>query len=587
MKAIDFKPAKCSHCYRCVRTCGVKAITIKNQQAQIMEDYCILCGHCLNECPQDAKTYISDLDKVRGWIQSGAITAVSLAPSYRSLFHFRDPGQVLDALKRLGFTHVRETAEGAALVTNEYRQLLEQKTMANIITTCCPSVNLLIETYYPALIPYLAPVVSPMIAHARLLKKEYGPDIKVIFIGPCISKKAEAYENSTEHAVDAVLNFEEVKRWLRAESIRVKDCDPLPMPQPDPHVNRLYPVAGGIITSVRASCEPGHETYRKFSVDGVSNCIDLCENLLTGDLSRCFIEMSACEGGCIQGPMTGSAKLSRFRSKVDLEEDIEVVPADDQLLHFSGIDFPTAKIFRDKSPRRVYPSESQIREILAKVGKYTKEDELNCGACGYPTCRDKAVAVYQNKAELTMCIPYMNEKAQSLANLVLETSPNMTIIVGEDMMIQEFSHAAEKHFHITRKEALETYLFQLMDTDDFEWVFEHKQPLRNKKVEFPEYGFTATMSLVYIKKQNAVLAILIDITKEEEQAMQDYMMKLETVEMAQKVIDKQMMVAQQIAGLRGETTAETKVTLTNICRTLLDEDEEEGQEDGDSYEHQH
>ena len=184
MKAIDFKPAKCSHCYRCVRTCGVKAITVKDQQAQILEDSCILCGDCLNECPQDAKVYLSDLEKVKKWIAAGQKTVVSLAPSYYSLFRYNQPGQVFDALMRLGFTHVRETAEGAALVTNEYRKRLEQKTMANIITTCCPSVNLLVETYYPALIPYLAPVVSPRTAHARLLKQEYGPDVKVIFIGP-------------------------------------------------------------------------------------------------------------------------------------------------------------------------------------------------------------------------------------------------------------------------------------------------------------------------------------------------------------------------------------------------------------------
>ena len=189
MNVIDFKPAKCSHCYRCVRTCHVKAITVKDQQAQIIADSCIYCGDCLNECPQDAKIYLSDLHKVKTWIAADVPIAVSLAPSYRSLFHFNEPGQVFDALKRLGFTYIRETAEGAALVTNEYRKLLEKKDMKNIITTCCPSVNLLIETYYPSLIPYMAPVVSPMTAHARMLKDEYGPDVKVVFIGPCVAKK--------------------------------------------------------------------------------------------------------------------------------------------------------------------------------------------------------------------------------------------------------------------------------------------------------------------------------------------------------------------------------------------------------------
>lgn len=571
MKAIDSKPAKCSHCYRCVRTCGVKAITIKDQQAQILSDACILCGYCLNECPQEAKIYLSDLHKVKGWIASGTKIAVSLAPSYRSLFHFDEPGQVFDALGRLGFTYIRETAEGAALVTSEYQKLLQQKTMKNIITTCCHSVNLLIETYYPSLVPYMAPVVSPMVAHARMLKQEYGPDVKVVFIGPCISKKAEAYDNSGQ-AVDAVLNFHEVKKWLRTEDIQIKSCEPLPLPGSDPHVNRLYPITGGIITSVNASEGPHTDTYRKFAVDGVKNCMDLCENLLLGKLSNCFIEMSACEGGCIQGPMTGNTKLARFQSRVDLEEKVEVVPAEDKLLQFDTSSLPVDRTFQDKSPEAPIPTEEQLQEILAKTGKFSKADELNCGACGYHTCREKATAVFQGKAELSMCIPFMNEKAQSMSNVVLEASPNMTIIVDRDLRIQEFSAAAEKHFHITRKEALETDLFLLMDTDDFEWAFEHKHNVASKKVEFPEYDFIATVRLIYMDKEDTVLAILIDITKEEQAARQEYLKKLDTIDLAQKVIDKQMMVAQQIAGLLGETTAETKVTLTNICETLLDDE---------------
>ncbi len=569
MKIIDFKPAKCGHCYRCVRVCAVKAVTIKNQQAQIMTDSCILCGDCLNECPQDAKIYFSDLHKVKSWLDAGEKIAVSLAPSYRSLFHFHDPGQVVSALKYLGFTYIRETAEGAALVTREYQKLLEEKKMRNIITTCCPSVNLLVETYYPALIPYLAPVISPMAAHAQLLKHEYGPDTKVVFIGPCISKKAEAYDHSE---VDAVLNFYEIKKWLRDEDIQIKLCQPQPISGFDSHVNRLYPITGGIITSVNTSDRPQQETYRKFAVDGISNCIDLCENLLSGRLSKCFIEMSACEGGCIQGPMTGNTKLARFQSRVELEEAVKALPAEDGLLHFDTASLSTARTFQNKLARESQPTEEQLRQILAKTGKYSKEDELNCGACGYHSCREKAIAVFYGKAELSMCIPYMSERAQSLSNTVLDVSPNMTLIVDRDLNIQEFSAAAEKHFGITRKQALETNLFELMDTEDFEWAFEHKHNVGNKKVDFPEYGFIAMLRLVYMKKEDTVLAILIDITKEEEAAQQEYMKKLETVDLAQKVIDKQMTVVQQIAGLLGETTAETKVTLNNICKTLLEDE---------------
>ena len=171
-----------------------------------------------------------------------------------------------------------------------------------------------------------------------------------------------------------------------------------------------------------------------------------------------------------------------------------------------------------------------------------------------------------------MCIPYMNEQARSLSNMVLEASPNMMIIVNRELKIEEFSAAAEKHFHLKRKKALETYLFELIDTDDFEWAFKYKQHIHNKKIGFPEYGFIAMMRLIYMHREDKVLAILVDITKEEKAAEQAYIKNLETVELAQQVIDKQMKVAQEIAGLLGETTAETKVTLSNICKKLLDDE---------------
>lgn len=181
MKVIDFKDAKCRHCYKCVRHCMVKAISIENEQAHILQDHCIHCGHCLEVCPQNAKTFASDLERVKGYLEAGFRTVISIAPSYLGVLEFDSPGQVVDALLKLGFAEVRETAEGAALVTNEYRKLIREKKMPNIVTTCCPSVNDLIEKYYPDCAKYMAPVVSPMIAHGRYIKKIYGNDTKVVF----------------------------------------------------------------------------------------------------------------------------------------------------------------------------------------------------------------------------------------------------------------------------------------------------------------------------------------------------------------------------------------------------------------------
>ena len=575
IEIIDFKATKCKHCYKCVRYCEVKAIQVKDERAVIMPDKCILCGHCLKICPQSAKTLKSDLDLVKGFIARGDRVVVSIAPAYMGLLKYKTIGQVRSALIRLGFEDVRETSEGAAFVTAEYARLLEEHTMENIITTCCPSVNDLVEIYYPELVPYLAPVVSPMIAHGKLLKEELGRDVRVVFLGPCIAKKKESLDMRHQGFIDAVLNFNDINRWLDEENIVIEDCEDMPFTRFDPKVNRLYPVTNGVVSSVLAT-EPEKDGYRKFYVHGVSNCIDLCKSMALGENKGCFIERNMCSGGCIKGPTVNDESISRFKVKLDMEEAIAREPASGKAMEPVWEKVSFRKRFVDRSPKDPMPTEEQIREILRMTNKTRPEDELNCGACGYPTCRDKAIAVFQHKAEVSMCIPFMHEKAESMANLVMETSPNIVLIVGEDMRILEYSDVGEKYFGKTRSEALQMYLYEFIDPADFQWVFETHQNIHGKRVNYPEYHLSTLQNIVYIEKENAVLATFIDITKEEEQAREDYEKNLETIDLAQKVIHKQMMVAQEIAGLLGETTAETKTTLTKLCQSLLDDGSDGG-----------
>ena len=570
MGIIDFKATKCKHCYKCVRNCEVKAIMIKDGRAEIMPDKCILCGKCLQICPQSAKTLVSDLDLVKGYIKSGKTVVVSLAPSYMGLLKYKTIGQVQAALLKLGFADVRETSEGAVLVTEEYARLLREAAMENIITTCCPSVNDLIEIYYPQLVPYLAPVVSPMIAHGKLLKKEYGQDAKVVFIGPCIAKKKESRAERHDDCIDAVLNFNDLHQWLREADIEIEECEDIPFVKADPKVNRLYPVTNGVVNSVLAT-EGRADDYRKFYVHGIRNCIDLCESMSRGEINGCFIEMNMCSGGCIKGPTVEDETISRFKVKLDMEETIAKEPVQAKTVAAMEEGVVLRKNYLDRSPEDAMPTEEEIRAILKKIGKVRAEDELNCGACGYATCREKAVAVFQKKAEITMCIPYMHDKAESLANLVMETSPNVVMIVDKEMKIMEYSAVGEKYFGKTRAEALEMYLYELIDPADFQWVYDSHQNIHGKKITYPEYHLSTLQNIVYVEQQDVVLATIIDITKEEEQMQQDYEKKLETIDLAQKVIHKQMMVAQEIAGLLGETTAETKTTLTKLCRSLLED----------------
>lgn len=571
MRVIDFKDASCRHCYKCVRNCEVKAISVQNEQAHIMKDHCINCGHCLEVCPQNAKTFASDMERVKGYLKQGMKTVISIAPSYLGVLEYEKPGQVVDALLKLGFYEVRETAEGAALVTQEYRKLLKDGTMKNIITTCCPSVNDLIEKYYPALTGQMAPVVSPMIAHGRLIKQIYGEDTKVVFLGPCIAKKEEAVgDKRVIGAVDAILTFEEITKWWAAEGIDVNACEDRPLGNPDPRVNKLYPVGGGIVKSILA--DSVEDNYYKVYVDGLKPCMELFEELMKGEIADCFFEVNVCEGGCIKGPASDKWQQTVIKAKMNVEDQVgHREPAEG----IDGSSISMEKQFHDRHVADRMPDGSEMRDVLKAMGKYTAEDELNCGACGYPTCRAKAVAVYQKKAEIGMCLPHALEQAESMSNVVMDVTPSMILIVDKDMRIRECNKKAQEMLDVSREEALERYIFEFLDDRDIAEVLRTKRQVIHKKVGLESIGMTVVESIIYIESLESVLVTYQDITKEEKAKEQHYNLKIETVEMAQRVIDKQMMVAQEIAGLLGETTAETKVTLSKLRDSILFEEEGE------------
>lgn len=568
MKVIDFRDASCRHCYKCVRNCSVKAISVKNAQAHIITENCIHCGHCLEVCPQNAKTFASDLDKVKGFLRQGMKVYISIAPSYLSVLEYESPGQVAGALLRLGFCQVRETAEGAAYVTREYQKLIRDGSMKNIITTCCPSVNDLVEKYYPSLVTQMAPVVSPMVAHGRLIKKMFGESVKVVFLGPCIAKKAEAEgDERVAGAIDAILTFEEITGWLKQEGISIKECEDTGFGNPDPEVNRLYPVSGGIVKSVLAD-EPA-SGYRKVYVDGLKPCMELFESMERDELDGCFLEVNICEGGCIKGPASHNWNKSFVKSRLEIEKKVQKVTAPIQ----ETPDIPMAKKFYGQGIKKAAPTRLQLEGILRAMGKYTKEDELNCGACGYPSCRDKAEAVFLNKAEIGMCLPYAVAQAETMSNVILDATPNLNFIVDRELKIRECNKKAQEFLGISRDEALERYIFEFIDEEEIEETLKTRIPVARKKKVLDEYGITALETVVYIEKKDCVLVIIQDVTKEEHAREQRVKTKMDTLEIAQQVIDKQMMVAQEIAGLLGETTAETKVALTKLRNSVLFEEE--------------
>ncbi len=565
MSVIHSEKANCKNCYKCVRVCPVKSIRVENHQAKIIERDCIFCGSCVMGCPQGAKVVSGSTEKVKSLLASGQKVLVSLAPSYYSAFDVTEPEQFAGQLVALGFYGVSETSAAAAYVTAAYYEQMKQGEQKNLITTSCPSANRLIETYYPSLIGQLAPVVSPMIAHGRLLKQEY-PDAKVVFVGPCIAKKDEAQDIRHDSEIDAVLTFEELQTWMKDANATLENAQPVKFLNESSKILRMYPIADGILESIKACAGGDLGDWELLSVSGKENCQLLCESLERGELEHCVIELNICEDGCINGPKTVGDPVSRFRKRGQVrryaQQDCDRFP-----------DLPAqvalGKPFFDRSSKEALPDEQTIRKLLEKIGKDTPEKELNCGTCGYATCRDKVVAVYQNKAEWNMCLPYMRERAESLSNHVLAQSPEIIMIVNEEMDIIEFNTAAQQAFGISRHEALEKNLYELLDASDFERVQETKEAIHNKTVAYPEYGITTQQDILYLENENVVIGMLRDITQEIEEQEQKYKLRMDSMEMAQKVIDKQMVAAQQIAFLLGETTAETKVTLTRLKEMMV------------------
>ncbi len=566
MDIIQFKEVNCKNCYKCIRSCPVKAISFKDDHAQIIKEECILCGKCLHVCPQNAKSVMSEVDRVKGFINKKKSVYASVAPSFAPLFNISDVKQISYIFKKLGFSYMEETAVGAAALTPEYERLLKENNMRNIITTACPTIVNLIEKHFPELIGQLAPLVSPMIAHGRLLKKMYGNDIKVVFVGPCLSKKEEGMDIKYEEVINGVITFEDLEKWINDENISIDNIDDIDGNDEFHILNtRFYPSPGGLVKSLDLTKEYNYK-FAKF--DGIDRCVEILKQIKNGDVNNYFIEMNSCSGACLNGVCMNSGNhgfletMDKLMYYVNNSSKITANPREFE----TKVDLSTK--YNDKSKHYKMPSEKEITDILNKMGKFSKEDELNCSACGYNSCREKAIGVFNGKADLRMCLPYLRERAESISNVIINSTPNAIFTLNEDFNITEVNLSAKKMFNLGSGELHNKNIFEILDCTDIAVVNDTKKDIFNSKYNYKDYGITVEQSILYLKEHRMIMVIMKDITQEENNKQQMHRVKCDTVDIAQRVIEKQMRVAQEIASLLGETTAETKVALTKLKNTI-------------------
>lgn len=560
MSVIELNPTNCQNCYKCIRECPIKAIAFKDGRAKIIDKECILCGICVQSCPQNAKYIRNDADTVRGLLALEKPVYASIAPSWQGWYDNDDFGVISAALKRLGFAGVEETAIGAAETSREYAELMEKGSMKNIIGTACSSVVMLVERKYPELVKALSPVSSPMMAHARLMREAYG-DIKVVFIGPCLSKKDEAADPLAGGLVNCALTFSSLDRWLAEAGIPLSGEDRGAVGVKN-SVARLYPRPRGILATIP---EKQYGKYRPMAVDGIFRCIELFDALKNGELENVFVEANICAGGCFGGPIMrmGGKRAMLLENRVSAA----ALSHDERPADTTQMQFPHPRVFANRTDRAPVPTEEEIIKILSRIGKYTPEQELNCGSCGYSTCRAKAIAVHQGKADINMCLPFFRDRAENMSNMVMEHSPNAIIAFDSDLMVQELNPTAEDMLHVSRAEIMNMPVPEFYGETAFEEA-KNTGKIVTKKNHLFSNNHSVEETFIYIREHNMYLAFIKDISGEEKRQEELAELRTHTIDTAQQVIDKQMRVAQEIASLLGETTAETKVALTNLKKSM-------------------
>jgi len=548
---------QCQDCYKCVRHCPVKAIKIEAGCARVMPELCIYCGNCVTVCPNQAKKVRDDLQKVQQLLRDKSRVVVSLAPSFVAEFPGIRPGQIIAALKRLGFWGASETALGAQQVSAHVAELVRRNPGAAWISSACPTVVAYLQKYSPRQAMMLTPLLSPLLAHAKFLRATFGPEIGVVFLGPCIAKKIEA--DNHPDVLDVALTFAELRRWLDQARIDLpaiaQSADDRFIPEPATD-GAIYPVDGGMIAGIRSNCCVNDGEFMSFSgLSGIQKAIAGLEDR-PADRGM-VIELLACEGGCINGPAM-STQAGTIRKRCQVLQSSQYPSANIP----RRPEYAIAQAFAAPPPPADQTSDAMVRSALRDVGKFCPEDELNCGGCGYDSCRDFGRALLAGKAERAMCVTYMRQLAHKKANALIQKIPSAVVIVGPQLQVLECNSAfanllspgasrAEASPSLEGKSLSDLVPFHKL----FTAVLQTGEDIVDRDLRF---GKTILhLSIFTIEKHTVAGGIIQDIT---EPAVQ----KEQVIRRAREVIQHNLATVQQIAYLLGEHAAESETTLNSI-----------------------
>ncbi len=557
---------ECHDCYKCVRECHVKAIKIEDGHASVIPDKCIACGACVKACPAGAKRVRNDINKAKQLINDKKNVYVSLAPSWRASFE-NSAEKMIALLKQLGFKDVSETALGAQEVSIKIAQMLNENEKGLFISSACPVIVDYIKLYKPEFTKYITPVGSPLMTHAKMLKETYGEDISIVFIGPCIGKKNEVTYSGL---FDVALTFDELRMWFNDEIIDIskvaKDSRYHFVPE-SAYEGTLYPIDGGMNQTILKSGV--NDNVQLLEVCGLNSIERALKNLDVEKLDKTiFIEALACEGGCVSGPCISSDKagITMVSDILTKEKKRECIPQEPKVV----VDY---KIEPKKVENSQYPI-SEILIALKRIGKHTVDDELNCGGCGYPTCREMAIALLNGDAETSMCVSYMRKIAMRKAAAMIRCMPAAVVMVDNNMNILEANDSFMKMFTGDMYEIFKARpdgmtgaaIDRIVDFSDiFKTILKTGKDLHKER--FPVKNRLYDISAFTIEENEIVGAVITDVTQTETN-------REKISQKAHEVISKNISIVQEIACLLGEHMVETETLLSSIANDYDDKDEE-------------
>ncbi len=557
---------ECHDCYKCIRNCPVKAIKIENGHASVIPERCIACGNCVITCPANAKRVRVDIDRAKNLLNSKKDVYVSLAPSWSGVFEYNSE-KMISILKKLGFKEVSETALGAQEVSIKTAEILNNAEKGLFISSACPVIVDYIRLYRPEFVDCITHIGSPAMTHAKMLKEHFGNDISIVFIGPCIGKKNEAdYSN----LIDVALTFEELKIWVNDLIPDISTVDIASNAKFVPsqaYEGALYPVDGGMNETIRKIGV--RKDIQLINISGIEEFSHAINDLKPENVQKTiFIEALSCEGGCIAGPCNSTKKpgLSIVSDILSGIKEREVIPKK-----------PSTVVDYAIQPKKVVTSQHSLEEILKalkKIGKHSVDDELNCGGCGYATCRDLAKALLDGDAETSMCASYMRKIAMRKAAAMIRCMPAAIVMVDNSMNIIEANDAFMKMFTGDMYEIFKARpdglvgaaIERIVDfADIFKTILKSGKDLHKERYSVNNKLFD--INAFTIEPNEIVGAVITDVTQTE-------YTREKIAQKAHEVITKNISIVQEIACLLGEHMVETETLLSSIANDYDDNDDD-------------